>query len=361
MSEPKTTELVDDVMEALAGPIEGGDRTAESFREHVERAESEFDVAEVSKSIQALVGRLGDDPTDLRALESLIVLGLAHPDALEHDGVPLGQEGKRLAVLFEHRGEFDRAHALLELLAERMPTDKRIGHQLASMLRRNGKSDRLLERYLTRANEAVAADRPQDAIPWLQEALMVDRSRRDIARMIRDLRFQVAERRARSMRGLRRALLTICAASVIGAVVWWERHVETAYEALPTADVKDLGSLRERLASLDGLMDTYPMWLGMWKASSERADLRVSIQKLVSEQAEAERVREEERARRLAHAESANLRGDVHMENGDFLAALADYRECLEVAPEEWAPRARVEANIAAIAEWQAKNEGPRK
>jgi tetratricopeptide (TPR) repeat protein len=357
--DPNTTPIVDDVMEALAGPAEGGDRSADNFREHVERAEAEFDVAEVARSIQALVQRLGEDPTDLRALESLIVLGLAHPDALEHDHVPLGQEGKRLAVLFEHRGEHDRAHVLLEMLSERMPTDKRIGHQLASMLRRNGKSDHLLDRYLTRANEAVAANRPQDAIQWLQEALLVDRSRRDIARMIRDLRFQIAERRTRSLRGVRRALIACCVVGVLSAVVWWERRVETAYSALPAADVRDLASLRERLAALDGLMDTYPLWLGMWRASGERADLRVSIQKVVAEQAEAERVREEEHARSLAHAESANLRGDAHMDNGEFMAALDDYRECLSVAPPDWPNRARVEANIAAIEQWRAQHESP--
>lgn len=345
-------------MEALAGPVEGGDRSGEGFREHVERAESEFELTDVATSIGVLVDRLGQDPTDLRALESLIVLGLAHPEALEQGHVPLAQEGKRLAVLFEHRGEYDRAHALLDLLADRMPADKRIGHQLASMLRRNGKSDRLLERYLTRANEAVAADRPKDAITWLQEALLVDRSRRDIARMIRDLRFQVVERRARALRFVKRALATVCFAGVLGGLYWWEREAESAYDALPVADVKELSTLRERLASIDGLMETYPMWLGMWKASSERAELRVSIQKVVSAQAEADRQREEERARQLAHAESANLRGDVHTENGDFTSALADYRECLDVAPADWPNRARVEANVAALLKWQTTADG---
>lgn len=359
MSEPNTTELARDVMEALAGPDTGGDRSGTALRESVERAESEFDVAELSRSIQALVERLAQDPTDLRALESLIVLGLAHPEALEHDGIPLAQEGKRLATLFEHRGEADRAHVLLEMLSERMPSDKQLGHQLASLLRRNGKSDRLLERYLSRANEAVAADRPQDAIPWLQEALMVDRSRRDIARMIRDLRFQVAERRSRTLRGVRRVLGAICIAGVLGAIVWWERHVESVYSELPVADVKDLGSLRERLASLDGMMEMYPIWLGMLKASSERADLRISIQKLVAAEADAARAREEERARHLAHAESAQHRGDVHMENGEFQAALNDYRECLEQAPSDWSGRERVEANVAALEKWQSDNEGP--
>lgn len=361
MSEPNTTELAADVMEALSGPTEGADRSGTAFRENVERAESEFEIEQLATSVQALVKRLGEDPTDLRALESLIVLGLAHPDALEHDGIPLAQEGKRLAVLFEHRGETDRAHALLEMLAERMPADKRIGHQLASMLRRNGKSDRLLERYLSRANDAVAADRPEDAIPWLQEALLVDRSRRDIARMIRDLRFQVAERRSRMLRGVKRVVSAVCIAGVIGAAVWWERHVESMYAELPVADVKDLRSLRERLASLDGLMESYPIWLGMLKASSERADLRVGIQKLVSAQADAERAREEERVRRLAQADSAKLRGDMHMENGNFAAALADYQESLTSAPDPWPMRERVEANIAALSRWQTEQQEPRR
>ncbi len=356
MTEAKTTEFVDEVLDSLTGAAEETDRSGQRLREHIERAAKELDDEAARKSGEAVLDRLAKDPYDQRALEALIVLGLSHPDVLAEHKVPLGQEGKRLAMLLERRGEVDRAHALLELLAQKLPTDKKITHQLASMLRRTGNADRLVERYLVRAREAVAAGRPMDAVPWLQEALLIDRSRRDIARMIRDLRFESLERRERTVYHLKRILVIAFICALCAGAFLWEQRCEREYAAIPPADMAELASLRERLNALDDLMDRAPLWLGVMKVSSERAELRISIQKIVSSKAESERAIQDARDRQIEQADAAMTRGQMKSENGEFSAALADFKEALEACPSDWSERPRVEKNIQAILDWQAKN-----
>ena len=59
----------------------------------------------------------------MRVLETLVILGLAHPGALAQHRISLANEGKRLAYLLEKSGQYERAYCLGELIAERAPAE----------------------------------------------------------------------------------------------------------------------------------------------------------------------------------------------------------------------------------------------
>lgn len=358
MSETQSTQLLEEIIQNLTGALDAEGRSTHSLREDVQRAVDAFDGPTATSACAALVENLSVDPSALRTLEALILLGLAHPQALVQVHVPLGQEGKRLALLLERNSEIERAQALLEMLAARLPADRTIQRELASMLRRTGNADRLIERYMKRAQEAVEQNRPKEAIPWLQEVLLIDRSRRDVARMIRDLRFQDAESRSRFRRRLNRYGAVVAVTLVLCSAVWWEGHVENLYAAIPAAQDGDMVSLQERLNALDDLMTANPVWLGMMKVSVERSDLRVRIQKIEAQRAESELFAKQEHDRRMVAAESARRRGRASAEHGDFNSALVAFREALEVSPDDWNERARVQADVDAILAWQQSNQG---
>ena len=94
------------------------------------------------------------------------------------------QKHGQFATLLERHGDVDNAQTLLELLTARDPDDKELDHGLASLMQRTGNADRLIERYLSRSEDAAREGRRRDAITWLREVLSIDRSRRDVARML---------------------------------------------------------------------------------------------------------------------------------------------------------------------------------
>jgi hypothetical protein len=200
---------VADVVEALLGSeYETSDPC--DFEAQSTRVAEEVDATTAEAYCRRLLAHLADDPQGVHELTALIVLGLAHPAVLETHRIPLGQEGRRLAHLLERDEQADRAQRLLELIAARSPEDRQIDHELASMMRRTGNADRLVERYMRRAEECVAGDRTKEAISWLQEILLIDRSRRDVARMIRDLRWGDQEKRVRWRSRLRTSAVCWC-------------------------------------------------------------------------------------------------------------------------------------------------------
>jgi hypothetical protein len=293
--------VVADVVTALLGVDEEGE-LAGGHAELAARAAKELDAATAQSYCRALLAHLADQPQSVAELEALIVLGLAHPKVLEAHRIPLAQEGRRLAHLLEREDQADRAQALLELIAARSPEDRQVDHDLASMMRRTGNADRLVERYMRRAEDCVASARTKEAISWLQEILMIDRSRRDVARMIRDLRWGDQEKRLRWRSRLRTSAIVLLLGAAVTFVIQRERDVASRFDAVPPAVSGDLASLRARLGQLERLESENPFSVRLFEASRERAHLKVEITQLEAVSAQQQLARRTQRESQLAIA-----------------------------------------------------------
>lgn len=346
--------VVDEIVATLGIESEGA---GASLTEQVQRAASAFDRRRARAAVRALLGALATDPQTTRELEGLVLLGLAHPKVLREERVPLVQEGRRLAVLLEQRDEVSRAIALLELLSARFPSDRQVERDLAAMLRRTGNTDRLVDRYLSRAETAVEAGRSSDAIPLLQEILLVDRSRRDVARMIRDLRYQEADRISRQRRVMRRYLFGLILMVLVAGLAWREWSLSQGFEGIPSAEARDLDSLQRRLAEVDGMIDQNPLWMGAFQAVRERGRLRSRIQRIEFEQREAELAAERAAAERLDRAEEARLLGRRAAARQDYDEALQQFLHALELGGTEWEHREQVQKDVVALQNWKRDNE----
>jgi len=344
---------VAEIVEALTG---GASDQAEplSLDAQVERAVAGVDARSAESWCRALLAHLADQPQSVPELEALLVLGLAHPSVFEAHRIPLAQEGRRLAHLLEHDGKLERAQALLELIISRAPGDKQVDHELASMMRRTGNADRLIERYMRRAEDCVASGKTKEAISWLQEILMVDRSRRDVARMIRDLRWGDQEKRLKWRSRMRTAAALISVAIVVTLVVRREMDISERYAAVPQAIAGDLRSLRTRLEQLDLFEAENPFSLSLLEASRNRARLKVEIAQLEAVSAQVQIARRTEREAQLAIAESARKQGRIYAQQNRFVDALAQFERALADGPGEWDQRAQIETDVAAIREWIA-------
>jgi tetratricopeptide (TPR) repeat protein len=348
--------LVDEVVDAITAVsgAEDGEVTLD-LREQMERAAAEFDKRTALTFGRALVDSLCEDPSDVRRLEALLILGLAHPQILEQYKVSLGAEGRRLSVLLENRGEEERARSLLELLAQHSPEDRTIQQDLASMMRRAGEVEELIDRCLKRADDEVRAGRPMEAIPWLQEILLHDQTRRDVARMIRDLRYEEMESSRRRSRRRKIALAAIALSTGLSSLFVREQQIRGEYEALPPMISEDAGALEARLAGIDGLLTENQLWIGMFDVARERSDLQQEVDRLEAQQAERDRQVAQLSLQRQAMAESARLKGIELVNRAQYEEALYQFQRSLELSPPDWDSRERVSANVLAIEELLSK------
>jgi tetratricopeptide (TPR) repeat protein len=341
--------LVEEVVDAVTRGAGDQGSGGSSLQELILRAKQEFDENTLESFARALVGHLAHDSANLPVLEALVIVGLAHPKAAAKHRINLTQEGRRLAHLFEEAGQTQRAQSLLEILAAQAPDDRSLDQELASMMRRTGNADLLVERYLSRASELVASARPLEAIPWLREALLIDRTRRDVARMIRDLRYQAEGKSKRMGRRIRRAIMTLIVLGAIGGLVARELRIREDYKQLSSVAPGDLSAMNARVSAIDAFQGRHRFWTGMFDASKERRELRVEIMRIEATAASAERENKANLATRIAQAQAARLRGRQYAGQGDFSKALTELRSALEGAPASWEERARVEADIQAI------------
>lgn len=341
--------LVDDVVEALTRSPAGTRPSGADLREQMRRASEEFDRVTARSFAAALVESLCDDPSNVRRLEALLILGLAHPDILVEHQVSLATEGRRLAVLLERQGEPERARSLLEVLSAALPDDREVRRDLSGQMRRLGEVDELIERLLRRAGQEVDDGRPSEAVACLQEILLHDPSRRDVARMIRDLRYQELEIRRRHARRRTQLIALTVLSGLLLSVVVRERRIAHDLRALPVAAQDDRDSQRARLAGLDRLLSEHRVWAGMFAAAHERAELQGRIDLAEARQSERERERLVEVEERRAAAEAAREQGLLAVERGDMEAALGLFESALECAPSDWQPHARVVADVAAL------------
>jgi tetratricopeptide (TPR) repeat protein len=347
---------VDDAVTALTAAVSGAPDARAAWQQQAQRAATDFDEKAAETLARGILDVLCRDFDDRKSLEALLVLGLAHSRVLERHRATFANEGRRLALLLERAGEADRARALLEELAARMPNDPDIDRDLTAVLRRTGGANVIVERYLRRAEEAVAGGKPMDAIMWLQEVVLIDRNRRDVARMIRDLRFQEKERKSRNVRRVKIAVVILLLTAGIAALWMRERWITEQYQALPPASDGNLASLKTRQQAIDELVDTQHVWFGMYPALQEKRHLAMQIVVLEEQAAKVAHDVAIETARLEDQAEDARTRGLAFAERGQFDAALADFHRALELASPTWEHRTRVQADIDAIEAWRKKS-----
>jgi tetratricopeptide (TPR) repeat protein len=317
--------------------------------QEVERAAKELDPRRAELVCEALLTHLSEQPEAMRELRALVVLGLAHPKALAGRQSFLIQEGRRLAGLLESRGESGEAQALLEMLSRLHPEDRKLDHELASLMQRSGNADRLVERYMHRAEEALAAGQRAQAIQCLREVLAVDRNRRDAARMIRDLQYESAAKRRTLRRRARMLGLFLLLSGAVTFAVWREIGINEMYDSLSPASPDNIEALRARLLGIDAIIEGNPLWVGAFRASHERAELRTRITQLESLEMSDRIQREADLGRKLDEAESHRIRYRLAVEEGDMDGALEHLRAALEAAPSDWEFRPRLEADLDAL------------
>ncbi len=351
--------LVEDVVKALTGgDLQRDEENVDDLRERMEGAAHEFDERTAFAFGRALLDSLCEDPGNLRQLEALLILGLAHPDVLERHRISLAVEGRRLAVLLERAGQVARARGVLELLASRLPEERTIDHELAGILRRSGNTGELVERYLRRAEKAVEEESVSEAIPWLQEILLLDRTRRDVARMIRDLRYQEADRHTRGSRRSRVLIMVVLVAGVLTAVAGRELSIREEYANLAPVESNNLEmTLYQRKESIDQLLSNHRFWFGIFAVTKERDSLRLEIAEFEREKTRRDAADAAITLRRLQTAEGARLRGLKFSERGDFSHALTAFQEALEFSPAAWEHRPQVERDVEALRAWKGRQE----
>jgi tetratricopeptide (TPR) repeat protein len=295
--------------------------------------------------------------SDVENLQALCVLGLAQPELAQRNGLDAGAYGRALAERLEGLGREAEALAMLRLLSERFPWDAAVENDLTAFLGRQGMVQELADRYLGYANQLLEEGRVEDALPWLKEVLLLDRSRTDIACMIRDLRYQ--EVHAEEVRGrrLRVSAVALIVSLVLFSIFFHEYSVRQAWRALPSGEAEDLAGLRARLSGLEGFIGDHPVWTGSLGAIQERAQLRAEVEIQEEELArEAER-REQELAERKLEVEMLRHRGLRTAERGDLVGAQRDLSRALELASSDWPHRERVTRDVNAIAAYLAENE----
>ena len=348
---------IDEVIDSLTGVGGSGGRTGPELRDQIQIAAAEFDRRTAAILAHTLVEGLCERPSDVRRLESLLILGLAHPQVLNKYRVSLVEEGRRLSALLENQGEPDRARGVLEVLAQHAPQASEVEADLAGVMRRNGDVEEMVERFLHRAEEAAADGRHKDAINALQEVLLHDRTRRDVARMIRDLRYEQMECRQRVSRRNRLAVLAMALAGLLSTFALRERQLHEEYLALPLADELDpVHGALDRHAGLERMLAGNRFWLGGLRVRAERDALGVRIEALQARVAQGARDEALKRDRRRLIAEASREHGLLAVQSGELETALEHLRRSAAYGDENWQETPRVLADVAALEAWIGEN-----
>jgi tetratricopeptide (TPR) repeat protein len=299
--------------------------------------------------MEVLSSAASGEQADPEVLEALIIVGLAHPVLASRMSVVPVNTGRRLAVRLERRGEIDRTLALLEVLLAHFPGQDTLERDLAAVMRRQGMVQNLVERYFERAQRLIREGRHQEAIGWLREVLQLDRSRKDAARLIRDLRFRAnSSVRHRSVRW--KVVVSALALSVgLSFLALREIRLREKFKSIPQAAGENLGSLRRRLGDLEEFFERYPVWHGAFAVVSERSKLRVAVERLEAQERAAKDAQEARERERVEGAQLARNRGKMKAGSGDIAAALAEFELALQLGGPDWPQRQEVEKDVAAM------------
>ncbi len=371
---PEKNLFVEDVVTALTGPVDARGNSTTALRDQMSRATAEFDQRTAEAFARSLLESLcNTEEIDVRRLEALLILGLAHPHILVQHRISLRAEGKRLATMLEHMGEHDRARCLAETIemnvgpddgfvveAEESPAQpaegapgKRSAKSKPSLAEQEDTEAQIAE-FLARADKCAANGKTHEAIRCLQEVVALDRNRRDVVRMIRDLRWGENERKARNQKRAKAAGVFLLLCGLAYGVYWREEHIDTLYADIPAAK-GDLASLRQRLDSIESLLASNYVWIGMSAVVREQDRLHRQVTTAEAKQAEVEHEAAVVRAQKSEDAKASLSRGMLLAQQGHFEEALVDLRHALELSDATWPERKQVEANVAAIEAWLKK------
>lgn len=347
--------IVEDVVTALTGEVASGPSARTALKDQMSRATREFDDRTAEAFARALFDSLTQNPTDLRQLEALVILGLAHPQVLARYRISLDKEGERLGFLLERAGELERAETLREMLSDRLAVEEIRTEAQAPAPRVD--HAQLVERYLRQADEAAHAGRTREAIACLKEVQTLEPGRRDVTQMIRELRSRRKVRRWRFVRGLK--LAGLVGLIVLAAYGVWQRElrVRAGYAELTPLRGDDAAAVQARLDAVEGYLASERVWFGMGAALMEERALTERLQRIV---ARAEAGRHDQKMQlqeRLEAADAARTRGLMHAQQGRFDEAVADLRLALQYAPANWEHERRVRADLEAIEAFKSRPE----
>lgn len=352
-STQKSPVIVEDVVASLTGEVGSGPGERTALRTRMQRATDEFDVRTAEAFARALLDSLTQNPTDLRQLEALVILGISHPEILETHRISLEKESDRLIFLLERAGENERAATLREMLDDRLAVQEVVDAPSPAAAP-EGRAE-LVERYLRQADEATLSGRRREAIACLQEVLALEPGRREVARMLRDLR---SRKSARAWKFLH-ALKLLALVGLVGALAWgvWQReeHVRSKFALLAHASDEDAAALNARLTAIDDLIGEEYVWFGMGDALLEKRRIESQLRRLGDRASSVRHDVTVQSEERLQNAEAARLRGLMYAQQGKFEQAEADLKLALEFAPKGWEHEHRVAADLAAIEAFRAR------
>jgi Flp pilus assembly protein TadD len=347
-----STLIVRDATLAVNGAPEARGQAAQHLNRRIVEVAG-MDHATVEECLEVLQPFAGTgEECDVEVLLALTVLGLAQAELAEAKGLSAVAVGRRLASHLEQAGETSSALEVVERLREAFPTHAALERDHDAILRRLGMVQDLADRYFVRAQSLLDAGNEEEALGWLREVLLLDGSRSDAARLIRDLRLKSSGGRRRRPLVTPQVLIATLIPLALVALVFREVKLAGEFETLPSANLEDLTSSKKRLDSVESFLEQHILWHGTFSTLAERSELRVRVEQLEREEEDRlarEALRNEERA---VEATLIRRRGVMHIDVADFEAALADFREALEVAPEGWSERQQVERDVAAVIEY---------
>lgn len=346
-----STLIVRDATLAINGAPEARGDARDHLRDRVEQVGA-MDAETLAACAEVLRSSGSGENVDVDVLEAMTILGLAQPAEAERFGLSPLAAGRRLAARLEQSGDPDFAMAVLEILLEAFPHQSALERDLSALMRRQGMVHDLINRYEDRAKRLLREGKTQEAIGWLREVLLLDGSRKDVARLIRNLRLkQTAGRRGHST--VWRKILVILLVSLgTTFLVLREQRLRTEFQSMTPAVAGNLQSMSKRLALLEAFLDANPIWHGSLFVISERTGLRGDIDRLEREEALKVQAAEAQLLEQIESADLLHAKARAKVDVGDFAAALEALKAARELAPAGWEGSASLENDIQAISEY---------
>jgi tetratricopeptide (TPR) repeat protein len=344
--------VLEEVVATLTSAAGSGYGGAAALRAGMRRATDQFDEHAAAALARSLVDCLCKSPDDVRVLETLVILGLAHPGALAQHRISLVTEGRRLAFLLEKAGQFERAYCLGELIAERAP---------AAVVGVSAEDTAAVEQLVRDAELAAVRGRTEAAIRCLEEAQRLDPARPDLSRAIRDLRRKQELKSKGAKHSLKLAIALVLFSGILTTVAVREIRIWGRWKAIPEANSDDVAAMRARLAGIESLLDSEVAWCTMPFALLDRDllkhDIELRSRPIVPASTDVPSAAEEiQNGKAYADAETERTTGLKLAQEGHIDEAIQHLRRALKIAPPDWYPRERIEADVAALDAWKKKN-----